>query len=290
MSNLGDLYRNIIFNDESCVKFLKERGLLPNSNVCTKLNATGEVCGGDMKETLKNSRKRDATGQLVKTKYMRCQTRGCQKWQSIRSQNPFFTYVDKNGKNKSGLSLCEIIELVWCWVNKFKVAQTEKITGRGHHTVSDWFNLCRDVVAEQFKKRGKMGGKGLIVQIDESIFQGKRKYNRGRLRLGDCKPVDNEDTDGNTTDTSEDNSNEENQNYDTNRNYGSRVQGPWVFGMCCLREDGILERRFFIVNKRDRDTLLPIIIQEIEPGSTVHSDEWRAYSTLKKSRFSSPNC
>ncbi|XP_050065799.1 uncharacterized protein LOC126554818 [Aphis gossypii] len=245
MSNLGDLYRNIIFNDESCVKFLKERGLLPNSNVCTKLNATGEVCGGDMKETLKNSRKRDANGQLVKTKYMRCQTRGCQKWQSIRSQNPFFTYMDKNGKNKSGLSLCEIIELVWCWVNKFKVAQTEKITGRGHHTVSDWFNLCRDVVAEQFNKRGKMGGKGLIVQIDESIFQGKRKYNRGRLRLGDCKPVDNEDTDGKTTDSSEDNSNEENQN-DQNENYGSRVQGPWVFGMCCLREDGILERRFLL--------------------------------------------
>jgi len=28
------------------------------------------------------------------------------------------------------------------------------------------FNLCRNVVAEQFKKRGKMGGKGLIVQIN----------------------------------------------------------------------------------------------------------------------------
>jgi len=55
--------------------------------------------------------------------------------------------------------------------------------------------------------------------------------------------------------------------------------------MCCLREDGILERRFFIVNKRDRDTLLPIIIQDIEPGSTVHSDKWRAYSTLKNYGF-----
>lgn len=55
-----------------------------------------EVCGGDMK---KNIRKPDATGQLVKTKYMRCQTRGCQKWQSMRSQNPFFyKKVDKNGK------------------------------------------------------------------------------------------------------------------------------------------------------------------------------------------------
>jgi hypothetical protein len=53
MSNLDDLYRNIIFNDESCVKFLKERGSLPNSNVYTKLNTMGEMCGGNMKETLK---------------------------------------------------------------------------------------------------------------------------------------------------------------------------------------------------------------------------------------------
>lgn len=54
MNNLVDLYRNIIFNDETRVKFSKERGLLlPNSNVRTKLNATGGVCGGDTKETLK---------------------------------------------------------------------------------------------------------------------------------------------------------------------------------------------------------------------------------------------
>jgi len=25
---------------------------------------------------------------------------------------------------------------------------------------------------------------------DESLFQGKRKYNNSRLRLGDCKPTD----------------------------------------------------------------------------------------------------
>jgi len=73
---LGDLFRNIIFNDEPYVKFLKERGLLLNLNVCTKLNAVGDVCGGDMKETLNNSQKRDLTSQLVKAKYMLCQTQG----------------------------------------------------------------------------------------------------------------------------------------------------------------------------------------------------------------------
>ena len=35
-----------------------------------------------------------------------------------------------------------------------------------------------------------------------------------------------------------------------------------------------------IVDKRDRETLLPIIKQNISPGSTVFSDKWGAYYTL----------
>lgn len=133
-----------------------------------------------------------------------------------------------------------------------------------------------------------MGGKGYIVQIDESLFQGKRKYNRGRLRLGDHRPNDyaNFYSDSNSCSDFENDSDEENQNIEKqNRNYGNRVRGPWVFGMCCLRPDNILERRYFIVDKRDRETLLPIIVQEIEPETTIYSDEWRAYSTLKDHGF-----
>jgi len=33
-----------------------------------------------------------------------------------------------------------------------------------------------------------MGGHGGTVQIDESLFQGERKYNRGRLQCGDHQP------------------------------------------------------------------------------------------------------
>lgn len=33
-----------------------------------------------------------------------------------------------------------------------------------------------------------MGGVGIGVQIDKSLFQGKRK-NRGRLHLGDHQPI-----------------------------------------------------------------------------------------------------
>jgi len=45
--------------------------------------------------------------------------------------------------------------------------------------------LCRDVVVDQFSKRTKIGGPGYIVLIDKSIFQRKRKYNRGRLLRDD---------------------------------------------------------------------------------------------------------
>lgn len=63
-----------------------------------------------MRKTLKNNRKQNSTGQINSNS--RCQKRDCQKWQSIRSQNPiffFFYFVDKNGKNKSELNLCKII-------------------------------------------------------------------------------------------------------------------------------------------------------------------------------------
>jgi len=59
------------------------------------------------------------------------------KMQSIHSENPSITYMDKNGKNKCGLSLCEIIARVWCWLNEFKVLQVEKITNRCHYIVID---------------------------------------------------------------------------------------------------------------------------------------------------------
>ncbi|KAF0772005.1 DDE Tnp IS1595 domain-containing protein, partial [Aphis craccivora] len=47
----------------------------------------------------------------------------------------------------------------------------------------------------------------------------------------------------------------------------------------------VTDHRFFIVEKRDSATLLPIIQREEEVGSTIHSDEWRAYSNLSDQFF-----
>jgi len=149
---------------------------------------------------------------------------------------------------------------------------TEKFTTKTRNTIVDWNNLCRDVAVTKFDKRKKMVGPGQIVQFDESLFQGKRKYNRGRLRNGDIIPNVDDNLSSDADDIDDDHS--------TQKNYGTRIQGPWIFGMCCKNVDGVLERRFFKVEKRDKATLIPIIQNEIELGSIIYSDQWQAYSTL----------
>lgn len=53
-----------------------------------------------------------------------------------------------------------------------------------------------------------------------------------------------------------------------------------MFGLYSKIGD-ILEWRFFVVQQRDKGTLIPIIENEILLSSIVILDEWRAYSRLK---------
>ena len=65
-----------------------------------------------------------------------------------------------------------------------------------------------------------MGWHGYNIKIDESLFSGRRKYNRGRLLIGNF-----------STETRKINNNQ----VTSKRNYGNRVNGPWVFGMVCQK-------------------------------------------------------
>ncbi len=42
------------------------------------------------------------------------------------------------------------------------------------------------------------------------------------------------------------------------------------------------EFRMFVVKRRDAKTLIPIIKRNIQSGSDIHSDEWRAYNEVNK--------
>ena len=60
-------------------------------------------------------------------------------------------------------------------------------------------------------------------------------------------------------------------------NRGRQVEGQWVFG----GTERITGECFLVeVKHRDTATLLPLIQHHIRPGSTIHSDEWKAYSRI----------
>ena len=63
------------------------------------------------------------------------------------------------------------------------------------------------------------------------------------------------------------------------------MDGPWIFGLvdCSLQPNESFksgEVRLFYVERRNRDTLIPICEEHVENGSRIWSDEWRAYASL----------
>ncbi|CAN7974879.1 unnamed protein product, partial [Ixodes persulcatus] len=58
----------------------------------------------------------------------------------------------------------------------------------GNDVLCDWKNFIREAVADELASRPPLGGVGEVVQVDESLFRGKLKYNRGRLLAGDNGP------------------------------------------------------------------------------------------------------
>jgi hypothetical protein len=218
-------------------------------------------CGGMMREARKRSR--DGTFRPV----LRCARRGCQKYRSVRDGNEFFHYTDVNGKMNVKLQLAQILEVAYLFIMRVPSETAVTMAGLSIQTITDWYNMCREVCssAVSVNRRGQMVGTAADpIQIDEARFAGRRKYNRGRVLAGDqpAQEVDDEAVVAN------------------HRNHGRRIDGPWVFGLCQGPE-----LRYFIVQKRDRATLQPIIERECAAGSEIHSDEWAAYRQLGAAGF-----
>ncbi len=94
----------------------------------------------------------------------RCTVRTCQTYKSVRT-NLFLTFMDKDNRPCSNLPLSRIITIVYFWL---------------HGT---------DTVEQMMFKTGKWEGTiTQKLQVDEPLFQGKRKYHRVRLRIADKKP------------------------------------------------------------------------------------------------------
>lgn len=71
---------------------------------------------------------------------------------------------------------------------KYRWTQQLLSTGKPYNTVTDWYNICREVCGAivSHRVRGKMvGTEDNPIQIDEARFARRRKYKRGRMLNGD---------------------------------------------------------------------------------------------------------
>jgi transposase len=66
-------------------------------------------------------------------------------------------------------------------------------------------------------------------------------------------------------------------------NVGRLTNQVWVFGVCEETPGGKIF--FQRVERRDQNTLLPIISRVVTPGSLVISDDWRAYVRLPQQGY-----
>ena len=148
------------------------------------------------------------------------------------------------------LTTQQILLIFWHLVHHLSVsqcAQYTNISDKNNTTVCHYYKFCREVCSEWFwdpTNTPKLGGFGKIVEMDESFFPGKPKYNRGR-RLGD-EAWEEDD--------------------------------KWVFG---LTERGSLDVvAVQVPSNRSRISLLPIINNHCNPGTIFCSDGWKAYNKL----------
>jgi hypothetical protein len=124
----------------------------------------------------------------------RCRNSGCKRHYSARSD--IFKL-----NNSSKLENSRILEIIWYWSQKHSVKYTTE--------------YIRSILYEKLSNAAPIGRPGYSVQIDESLFHGRRKYNRGRLLKGDKKPKNEKSTKPQNS---------------KKRNYGNRVKGPGYLG------------------------------------------------------------
>ena len=113
---------------------------------------------------------------------------------SCRKGHPQFSQSVAKGTwfDKSKITPAQVLLIMHCFAHKSSYALTvtecsfgdQRLSGR---TVADWYSYCREVcmfsMDSKYKDRGKIGGPGHIVQIDECKI-GQRKFYHGRVLEG----------------------------------------------------------------------------------------------------------
>ena len=266
--------RCVLESESTSVAYLRQFGLFVEPPICK--GRRGTACGAVMEERFR----RDAP-------VWRCPVSKCQTFRSMTSANPFFLFFSESKPGRRQIRLVDILQIAWMWCySGMTINETSDAVGVAKQTISDWFEKCRHVCSTTELLLPKMRGTPeQPIQVDESYFSGRRKYNRGRLAKGDKRSsreytartaLEIELAEWGSVDPPVHAGGEFAEKPTRRTNYGEQVVGPWVVGLYKSNT----EVRFEIVPDRSASTLRQVIARYCEPGSTIVTDEWKGYGGL----------
>ncbi|XP_078380322.1 male abnormal protein mab-31-like [Oculina patagonica] len=145
------------------IQWLQTRYLLPNPLNCAQCNHAMELT--------------ERNGNHVGGFLWRCS--GCQKRRSLRT-NSFFSEFPK-------VPLTKLLMAIYHYSNDDSQRRTAEVLGLNRSMVSKIFRGLQDVCSLDLQRRPiiPFGGPGSVVKCDESKFNHKAKYHRGRRAAHD---------------------------------------------------------------------------------------------------------
>ena len=138
------------------ITWLQSKGLLPRNKTC-------QACNHPMTMQARS----DITDKFR----WRCPDSTCKKSVSLRSG----TFFDQ-----SRLQLRQWIVLMYWWARQYPVSDEAEVDEK---TAIQIYQYCRDICSWRLLNHDSplmLGGPGVVVQIDESLFRHKPKHHRGR--------------------------------------------------------------------------------------------------------------